>query len=143
MRTRQAARLAEIYLELRSEGIDHIAVVGDLNKAPTNTDPPRHPTLEPLFDPATGLVDLNTLPSFDPGPRPGTFQSCGLRDRLDYILLSPAAAAAATGGGIFRKGLWGGPTNKNPPDDWDIYPEITRAVHAASDHAAIWVDLNL
>jgi hypothetical protein len=29
------------------------------------------------------------------------------RNRLDYILLSPELADVATGGGIFRKGLWG------------------------------------
>jgi hypothetical protein len=44
---------------------------------------------------------------------------------------------------VFRKGLWGTPTNVNPPADWDVYPEITAARHAASDHAAVWVDLGL
>jgi endonuclease/exonuclease/phosphatase family metal-dependent hydrolase len=78
-----------------------------------------------------------------PGPRPGTFQSCSLRNRLDYILLSEELAGTVTGGGIFRKGLWGDPGNVNPPQAWEIYPEITASVHAASDHAAIWVDLDL
>jgi hypothetical protein len=45
--------------------------------------------------------------------------------------------------GVFRKGLWGDPGNVNPPQAWEIYPEITASVHAASDHAAIWVDLDL
>jgi hypothetical protein len=31
----------------------------------------------------------------------------------------------------------------NPPRLWSIYPEITAAEHAASDHAAVWVDLDL
>ena len=101
-----------------------------------------HPSLEALFRPALGLVDAFSLPQFDPGPRPGTFQSCSLRDRLDYIFLSPELAARVTRGGVFRRGLWGRPTNKNPPEDWEIYPEITESVHAASDHAAIWVDLD-
>ncbi len=26
---------------------------------------------------------------------------------------------------------------------WEIYPEMTKAVHAASDHAAVWADLDL
>jgi len=26
---------------------------------------------------------------------------------------------------------------------WDIYPEMTAPIRAASDHAAIWVDLDL
>jgi exonuclease III len=77
------------------------------------------------------------------GPRPGTLQSCSLRNRLDYILLSPELAQAVTGGGIFRKGLWGTPTNKNPPQAWSVFGEITGSVHAASDHAAVWIDLDL
>jgi hypothetical protein len=46
---------------------------------------------------------------------------------------------------VFRKGLWGNPKNKNPPkpEVWEIYPEITASQHAASDHAAVWVDLDL
>ena len=80
---------------------------------------------------------------FDAGPRPGTFQSCGVRNRLDYILVSPELAARVTAGGINRKGLWGNPTNKNPPSDWDIFPPITDSIHAASDHAAVWIDINI
>lgn len=29
------------------------------------------------------------------------------------------------------------------PKLWSIYPEITAPRHAASDHAAVWVDLDL
>jgi hypothetical protein len=96
-----------------------------------------------MLGPDSPLVDATTLPGFDLGPRPGTFQSCSLRNRLDYILLSPELAQAVTGGGIFRKGLWGTPTNKNPPQAWSIFGEITGSVHAASDHAAVWIDLDL
>ena len=46
-----------------------------------------------------------------------------------------------TGGHIERRGLWGTPTNKNPPEDWDVFPEITAARHAASDHAAVVIDI--
>ncbi|MFL5028596.1 MAG: hypothetical protein ACJ8E1_01890 [Xanthobacteraceae bacterium] len=55
------------------------------------------------------------------------------------ILLSPALFAKATGGGIFRMGVWGGTTGKLFPH----YPEITKEVEAASDHAAIWAELNI
>ena len=89
--------------------------MGDFNKGPTNDQPPQHPTLEPLLGPDSPLADATTLPGFDLGPRPGTFQSCSLRNRLDYILLSPELADVATGGGIFRKGLWGTlPTRTRP-----------------------------
>jgi endonuclease/exonuclease/phosphatase family metal-dependent hydrolase len=143
LRSRQSTEVRAIYDRLRAEGARLIAVMGDFNKGPTNDQPPQHPTLEPLLGPGSPLVDATTLPGFDLGPRPGTFQSCSLRNRLDYILLSPELADVATGGGIFRKGLWGTPTNKNPPQDWTVFPQIKKAIHAASDHAAVWVDLNL
>ncbi len=143
LRSRQSAEVRDIYDGLRAEGAELVVVMGDLNKGPTTDTPPQHPTLEPLLGPGSPLVDAFTLGEFDAGPRPGTFQSCGVRNRLDYILLSEELAARVTAGGVFRKGLWGTPTNVNPPADWDVYPEITAARHAASDHAAVWVDLAL
>ncbi|HEX6686698.1 MAG TPA: endonuclease/exonuclease/phosphatase family protein [Candidatus Limnocylindrales bacterium] len=151
LRTRQSERVAAIYRQLRADGAELIAVLGDLNKGSDKNDPRRQPTLEALFPPRSSLVDAYGLPKFrglfdpkDPGhQRPGTFQSCTLTNRLDYILLSPELAELVTGGGVFRKGLWGNPGNVKPPKLWSIYPEITEARHAASDHAAVWVDLNL
>ncbi|MCC8244982.1 endonuclease/exonuclease/phosphatase family protein [Saccharothrix luteola] len=143
LRRRQATRVREIYDRLRTDGAELVAVLGDLNKGPTNDTPPQHPTLEPLLGPGTPLVDTADLPGFDTGPRPGTFQSCSLRNRLDYILVSPELADLTTTGGVFRTGLWGDPDNTNPPQQWDIYPEITSSRHSASDHAAVWIDLNL
>jgi endonuclease/exonuclease/phosphatase family metal-dependent hydrolase len=142
LRTRQSDRLAAIYRQLRRDGARFVAIVGDFNRGP-DTDG-GHPSLEALFRPSLGLVDVFSLPKsqFDPGARLGTFQSCGLSERLDYIFLSPELASRVTDGGVFRKGLWGRPTNVNPPEDWDIYPDIKGSVHAASDHAAIWVDLD-
>lgn len=35
------------------------------------------------------------------------------------------------------------PTNKNPPSDWAIYPDLDAAHKAASDHAAIYIYVNL
>ncbi|MCE6996226.1 hypothetical protein LZG04_15685 [Saccharothrix sp. S26] len=66
-----------------------------------------------------------------------TFQSCSLRNRLDYILVSPEPADLTTAGGVFRKGLLGDPDNINPPQQRSIYPEITESRHGASDHAAV------
>jgi endonuclease/exonuclease/phosphatase family metal-dependent hydrolase len=141
----------DIYRGLRAEGARHVAVLGDLNKGPDPDHPGGHPTLEPLFDPATGLVDAYGLPAFsqlhdprDPDrERPGSFRSCTLRNRLDYTLLSPELAEKVTDGGVFRRGLWGPPANVRPPRLWSVHSEITAARHAASDHAAVWVDLDL
>ncbi|QYU67375.1 hypothetical protein J4558_20955 [Leptolyngbya sp. 15MV] len=65
-------------------------------------------------------------------------------NKIDYILLSPELRARATASGIFRKGMWPGVR----PRKWDVYPEIDPLLdgdpkHVASDHAALWVDLDL
>lgn len=151
LRTRQSRQVAAIYDRLRADGAELIAVLGDFNKGPLQTDPSRHPTLEALFPPESALVDAYGLTTFTglfdvrdaSRTRPGSFQSCSLTNRLDYILLSPELAALVTDGGVFRKGLWGDPSNLRPPKLWSIYPEITASRHAASDHAAVWVDLDL
>ncbi|MFS8103972.1 endonuclease/exonuclease/phosphatase family protein [Lentzea alba] len=140
-RTRQSNRVRAIYDELRDQGAEYVAVLGDLNKGPKPDG--QQPTLEALVGPGSPLVDATTIGGFDLGPRPGTFEACSLANRLDYILMSPELAARATGGGIFRKGLWGNPKNKKPPRDWKVYDEITNAEQSASDHAAVWVDLDL
>jgi hypothetical protein len=94
------------------------------------------------MDPNGPLVEAYALPAFDPGPRRGTFQSCGIRNRLDNVLVSQDLAGLVVGGGIERRGLWGTPANVDPPAQWDTYPQITVAHQAASDHAAIYVDIN-
>ena len=148
LRTRQADEVRAVYDGLRAEGADLVAVLGDLNKGP---DGDRHPTLEALLGPDSPLVDAYGHPRFSQlwgdkdvdRERPGSFQSCTLRNRLDYILMSPELAATVVDGGVFRTGLWGTPSNVNPPKFWSIYPEITHARHGASDHGAVWVDLDL
>src|SRR2546430_11423983 len=51
----------------------------------------------------------------------------------DLVLLSPALFQKATGGEIFRMGVWGGKNGTLFPH----FPEITKAAEAASDHAAV------
>jgi endonuclease/exonuclease/phosphatase family metal-dependent hydrolase len=130
-RLRQATRVRAIYDDLLASGETLVAVVGDLNDTP-DSDP-----LEPLL--TSSLKDISTHPNFDDGGRPGTYGNGTAGNKIDYVLLSPELFARATGGGIFRRGVWGG---KNG-DLWEHYPEMERAEHAASDHAAIWADLDL
>jgi len=132
IRRRQAVRVAEIYRGLVAEGIAHVAVVGDLN------DTPESEPLAPLLS-GTDLRDISTHPGFEDGGRPGTYGYCTARNKLDYVLLSPALSAAARGGGIFRRGVWGGRRGTL----WPIYSTMTAAVHAGSDHAAIYADIDL
>ncbi|MDR7273552.1 endonuclease/exonuclease/phosphatase family protein [Catenuloplanes atrovinosus] len=132
IRRRQAARVAAIYADLVARGIDHVAVVGDLNDTP-DSEP-----LEPLLS-GTDLRDVSTHPGFDDDGRPGTYGSCTARNKLDYVLLSPPLWDACTGGGILRRGVWGGRNGRL----WPIYDTMTAAVHAGSDHAAIFADVSL
>lgn len=131
-RRRQAVRVAEIYRSLIGEGVEAVAVLGDLNDTP-DSEP-----LSPLLA-GTDLRDISEHPAFDDGGRPGTYGYCTARNKLDYVLLSPRLFAAAVGGGISRRGVWGGRNGTL----WPIYDTMTRPVHAGSDHAAIYADLEL
>ena len=128
----QAETTRTIYERLKKEGAEYIAVQGDFNDSP-DADP-----LAPLIR-DTDLKDVATHPKFDDGGRPGTFKDSHATDKLDYILLSPKMYERMSQGGIWRRGVWGGKNGTL----WDIYPEITDASHASSDHAAIWCDVEI
>jgi len=130
-RERQATRVARIVRSLRNEGIEHLAVTGDLN------DDPASASLAPLLA-VDGLTDVSENPAFDWNHRRGTYGSGNEKDKIDYILLSDPLFARMTGGGVFRKGVWRGSRTKDP---WDIFPTLTSRVEEASDHAALWADL--
>jgi endonuclease/exonuclease/phosphatase family metal-dependent hydrolase len=129
-RLEQARRVREIYDgQRRSNPL--IAIIGDFNDTPDSAP------LAPLFQ-GSGLRDAQSHPAFDTGGFPGTFGSSGASGRIDHVLLSPALFGLMRGGGIFRRGMWPGVR----PRKWDAFPEVTREVEAASDHAAVWVDLD-
>lgn len=130
-RKRQATRVATIYRQLRQQH-KFIAITGDFNDTP-DSDP-----IGPLFS-QTGLKDISELAGFQDGGRPGTFKNCTASNKIDYILLSPDLFEKATAGGIFRMGVWGGTNGTLFPH----FPEITREIEAASDHAAIWAELDI
>jgi endonuclease/exonuclease/phosphatase family metal-dependent hydrolase len=129
-RLEQAARVRQIY-DLRRRTNPLIAILGDFNDTPDSAP------LAPLFQ-GSGLRDAQSHAGFDTGGFPGTFGSSGAGNRIDHILLSPALFGLMQGGGIFRKGMWPGVR----PRKWDAFPEVTREVEAASDHACVWVDLD-
>jgi endonuclease/exonuclease/phosphatase family metal-dependent hydrolase len=141
-RRNQSAGVIAIVNRLLEADQRNIIVLGDLNEGPSAVGGVAT-NLAPLFEAGGPLVDAYSLPSFDVGPRPGTFQSSGIRNRLDYILISQDLAPKVVNGGIERHGLWGNPENVNPPAQWEIFPEITGPEHGASDHAAIFVDIDI
>ena len=137
-RLAQAKAARDICNALRDAGEANVALLGDLN------DTPDSDALKPLLE-ETGLKDVSTHPAFTDfqfraatgGRGIGTFDTGSDGNKIDYILLSPALFARVTAGGIFRKGAW------TASDRWDMYPTLTRKVHAASDHHAIWCDIDV
>lgn len=105
------------------------AVVGDLNDTPASTP------LAPLVQ-QTDLEDVMSHPLYlsDSDHRPGTYGSGAKSNKIDYLLLSPALWAMVSAVGVERRGVWA-------PRTFPHFPEIGSAVEAASDHAAVWVDL--
>ncbi len=138
-RQRQAAEVRRIVERLVQQG-SNVVVLGDLNEGPTAPGS-QAPNLSSLFDNNSPLVDCYSLPGFNVGNRPGTYDSCGLRNRLDYILISRSLQPSFTGGGVFRKGLWGSRVTR--PTEWDTYPDMTNNSEQASDHSAVFIDLNI
>lgn len=131
-RESQARRVKAIYTDLRARDSKLVAVVGDLN------DTPDSGPLGPLIR-ETDLKDISTHALFDNGGFPGTFGSSGPNNKIDYLLLSPELMTRVSRGGIFRKGVWPGVR----PQKWDKYDEMEKPVHAASDHAAIWAEIDI
>ncbi|MBL1174511.1 MAG: endonuclease/exonuclease/phosphatase family protein [Pantanalinema sp. GBBB05] len=132
-RRSQAQRVREIYEQRKREGIELIVIAGDLNDTPTSKP------LEPLLADRSDLRDISLHPSFVSDGRPGTYGNGTASQKIDYLLLSPALFDRVSSGGVFRQGVWGGKNGTLFPH----YAEMTQAIHAASDHAAIWADIDL
>ncbi|MDX2214371.1 MAG: hypothetical protein SFY66_13860 [Oculatellaceae cyanobacterium bins.114] len=132
-RRAQAQRVREIYDHRREQGIELIAIAGDFNDTPTS-DP-----LKPLLAEGSDLNDITVHPNFVSDGRPGTYANGTASNKIDYLLLSPALFDRVQSGSIFRKGVWGGKNGTLFPH----YPEMTKAIHAASDHAAIWAEIEI
>lgn len=138
-RLRQANAVRALADALVAQG-QHVVVLGDLNEGPTSTSP-HAPNLAPLYTNGSPLVECWGHANFDDGGRPGSFDSCGLSNRLDYIFLSNSLPLQA--GGVFRKGLWG--DRKTRPDKWETYEDGTMEenAHQASDHGCVWVEVEV
>jgi predicted extracellular nuclease len=131
-RKAQAQRVREIYDERLDEGLEHIAIIGDLN------DTPNSAPLEPLHD-GTSMKDIFNHADFKDGGFAGTFGLCNASNKIDYMLLSPKLFQRVDAAGVFRKGMWPGVR----PARWEVYDELIQEVHAGSDHACLYVDFKL
>jgi endonuclease/exonuclease/phosphatase family metal-dependent hydrolase len=129
----QAERVREIYDDRRAAGVKSIAVMGDFN------DTPDSQPLAPLLKNGSDLQDVSVHPNFKNDGRPGTFDTATKANKIDYILLSPELFAKVKTASYFRKGVFPGASGTL----FEHFPEITKAVEAASDHAAVVVELDL
>lgn len=131
-RKAQATRVKAIYDAKAAAGDELIAIVGDLNDTP-DSDP-----LAPLLQ-HTDLKDVFEHPAFDNGGYPGTYGLCNAGNKIDYILMSPKLVQCVQAGGVMRQGMWPGVK----PKRWETFEDLDDPKNAASDHAALWVDLDL
>ena len=138
-RQRQSAEVRTIVNRLVAQN-EHVVVMGDLNEGP-RAEGSQAVNLVALFNDDSPLVDCYSLDRFQLGERQGTYDSCGLRNRLDYILISRSLLPFFRGGAIHRRGLWG--TRRTRPTAWETYPEMRNSSEQASDHAAVYIDLGI
>lgn len=132
-RLRQAKRVRAIYDERINDGYDHVAVIGDLNEVPDESP------MDPLIRDGSTLTDIMAHPKFVGDGRPGTHGNGTKSSKLDYILMSPKLSNKVLKGGIERRGVWGGENGTLFPH----LPTIKKSVDAASDHAALWVEVDI
>jgi endonuclease/exonuclease/phosphatase family metal-dependent hydrolase len=129
-RKRQAERVREIYDQRLKEGFKFIAIAGDFNDTPDS---------EAIASLKDGLVDIMEHPKFKGDGLPGTYGNGTESGKFDYILMSPELAARVIGGGIERRGVWGGKKGTLFPH----FAEVKKPNDAASDHAALWAEVNI
>jgi endonuclease/exonuclease/phosphatase family metal-dependent hydrolase len=132
-RERQAKKVRDIYETNLNQGLEYIAVAGDLNDTP-ESDP-----LRPLLGNGSTLTDIMKHNKFKDDGHPGTYANGSKSQKIDYILMSPQLSNKVKEGGIERHGVWGGKHGTLFPH----YQEIKEEKDAASDHASLWVDFNL
>ena len=124
-RKRQAAETARIYRAALQRS-DYVIVLGDLNDSPDSAP------LQPLLR-DTNLQDVMQHPTYQ--GLPGTFKSgVSIKQKLDYILLSPALWNRVQNVGVERKGVFTRSARGR-------FHSVISPETAASDHAAVWVDI--
>ncbi|MFE1307755.1 endonuclease/exonuclease/phosphatase family protein [Streptomyces sp. NPDC058755] len=125
LRLAQARRVVEIY-RAALERTPHVVVAGDLNDEPNSA-----PAVE-LGE--TDLRDVMTHHAYR--GLPGTHGDCKSEgDKLDYLLLPPPLWPEVQHVGLETRGLFA--------EGIKSFDTVTSKGNAASDHAALFVDLDL
>ena len=129
-RQRQAAGAAQIYVEARKRS-PYAVVAGDFNDTPDSVP------LQPLLNvpsPNDKLNDVTAHPSYQ--GLPGTYGTGLKSGKFDYILLPPELWSNVQAVNAERRGTY-------HPRKWIPYDTVTSEKNQASDHACLWVDLDL
>ncbi|ANP54906.1 endonuclease/exonuclease/phosphatase family metal-dependent hydrolase [Streptomyces griseochromogenes] len=125
LRLAQAKRVAEIY-RAAAERTPHVMVAGDLN------DDPGSEAVAELVD--AGLRDVMSHRVYH--GEPGTHGTCASsEDKLDYLLLPPPLWHEVQHVGLETRGIHA--------DGIKSFDTVTSKLNEASDHAALYVDLDL
>ena len=125
-RLAQAKRVRAIYEEalLRSA---HVVVAGDLNDQPSSLP------IKELLD--AGLRDAMTHGTFM--GTPGTHGTgTKAHQKLDYLMFSPELWDRVRGAAVERRGIWA-------PNTFKSFDTVTSRPVQASDHAAVYAELDL
>lgn len=126
----QAQRVKEIYEELAAKN-KYIIVAGDLN------DYPGGGSLDVLLE-QTNLKDAMSHPRYV-GEFPGTYKLANAKEKIDYLLLSPALFDQVLNVDVNRRGFYS--------TKWDHFDNLDdkkdRERYQASDHHCVWVELDL
>jgi endonuclease/exonuclease/phosphatase family metal-dependent hydrolase len=129
-RRMQSAAAARIYASLLKR-FPLAVVAGDFN------DHPAGGSLDALLK-KTNLTDAMSLKQYQ-GKFPGTYQRATAREKIDYLLLSPALRKRAEAVDVFRKGFYA-------PTKWESFEDINRENKArfqASDHHCLWANVQV
>jgi endonuclease/exonuclease/phosphatase family metal-dependent hydrolase len=126
----QAAAVRTIYESLRKR-YPYAIVAGDFN------DDPESNALEALLR-KTNLRDAMSLKQYQ-GAFPGTYQRATAKEKIDYLLLSPALRSKVQAVDVCRKGFYA-------PRKWESFENINEANKErfqASDHHCLWAEIQL
>ncbi|MCG2459458.1 hypothetical protein K8352_01710 [Flavobacteriaceae bacterium F89] len=139
-RKKEAQKIADVYGGLWENGQRNIIVTGTFN-AVSYCD-----TLSPLFR-DTKMKDVTRHQSFkadfDNGSdatyyRLGAYRMGVNIKQKDYLLLSPNLFRRVTNSGLNRKAVW---PDKRPK--WPVYSSMQNLKQAASEHPAVWADIDI
>ncbi|MPY63390.1 endonuclease/exonuclease/phosphatase family protein [Streptomyces spongiae] len=125
-RKAQADRVRQIY-EAALEHSAHVVVAGDLNDTPDSAP------VTTLLN--AGLQDAMSHPAYTGDP--GTYETgTRINQKIDYVMLSPKLWDTVEHVNVERRGVYA-------PRTFKSFLTVTSKANQASDHAALYADLDI